>query len=91
MPTVPPHALAFQHPSGEIHITGVSSDGNDATMEACPGQENQVGTKFSFCDMHSSTVKQNCSDSLSEFDASVSNHLGPYFEGISFGGQACPA
>ncbi|KAJ3532827.1 hypothetical protein NM688_g7367 [Phlebia brevispora] len=74
VPTVPPQDLSFQHPSGEVHITAVSSDGNDATMEACPGQENSK-----------------CSDGNSEFDASVSNHLGPYFETISFGGNACPA
>ena len=42
VPTVPPHDLSFQHPSGEVHITAISSDGSDATMEACPGQENQV-------------------------------------------------
>ncbi|PSR74465.1 hypothetical protein PHLCEN_2v9812 [Hermanssonia centrifuga] len=33
----------------------------------------------------------NCSEGNSLLDASVDNHLGPYFENISFGGSACPA
>ncbi|KAI0645946.1 alpha/beta-hydrolase [Trametes meyenii] len=41
VPNVPPHALSFEHPSGEIHITAVDDKSGDATMVACPGQENQ--------------------------------------------------
>ncbi|KAL4246808.1 AB hydrolase superfamily protein [Abortiporus biennis] len=73
VPTVPPQFLSYQHPSGETHITVVSSDGNTATLEACPGQENK-----------------NCSDGNSLLDVSVANHLGPYFNDISFGADACP-
>ncbi|KAI0821680.1 Alpha/Beta hydrolase protein [Trametes gibbosa] len=42
VPTVPPHDLDFEHPQGEIHITSVDGTTGDATMESCPGQENQV-------------------------------------------------
>ena len=41
VPNVPPRFLSFQHPQGEIHITTVGTNG-DATMESCPGQENEV-------------------------------------------------
>ncbi|KAH9859057.1 alpha/beta-hydrolase [Lenzites betulinus] len=41
VPNVPPHDLSFEHPSGEVHITSVDATSGDATMEACPGQENQ--------------------------------------------------
>lgn len=41
VPTVPPQSLSFEHPQGEIHVTSVDSSGN-ATLEACPGQENSV-------------------------------------------------
>ncbi|EKM59656.1 uncharacterized protein PHACADRAFT_114705 [Phanerochaete carnosa HHB-10118-sp] len=34
---------------------------------------------------------KNCSDTNSLLDATVDNHLGPYFDDISFGGAACPA
>ncbi|KAJ3818995.1 alpha/beta-hydrolase [Lentinula raphanica] len=34
---------------------------------------------------------ENCSTGNNVFDASVANHLGPYFDDISFGGSACPA
>jgi len=33
----------------------------------------------------------NCASGNSVLDASVSNHLGPYFDDISFGASACPA
>jgi len=33
---------------------------------------------------------QSCSDANSLLDASILNHLGPYFSGISFGTLACP-
>ena len=42
VPNVPPHALQFQHPSGELHIKSVDNSTGDATMEDCPGQENEV-------------------------------------------------
>ena len=42
MPDVPPRLLSFQHPEGELHIASVDSSGNNATMVACPGQENDV-------------------------------------------------
>ncbi|RDX50054.1 alpha/beta-hydrolase [Lentinus brumalis] len=41
VPQVPPQFVDFQHPSNEIHITGVDSGGNTATAQRCPGQENQ--------------------------------------------------
>ncbi|KAH9942498.1 alpha/beta-hydrolase [Epithele typhae] len=41
VPNVPPHALAFQHPSGELHITAVDAASGDATVVECPGQENE--------------------------------------------------
>ena len=44
VPTVPPHALSFEQPQGEIHITAVDDSTGNATMVACPGQENQVCT-----------------------------------------------
>ncbi|KAH9951043.1 alpha/beta-hydrolase [Amylocystis lapponica] len=34
---------------------------------------------------------ENCADGNSVLDSSVSNHLGPYFSGVSFGGSACQA
>lgn len=34
---------------------------------------------------------KNCADSNSVLDPSISNHEGPYFNGISFGAHACPA
>ncbi|OCH85126.1 alpha/beta-hydrolase [Obba rivulosa] len=71
VPIVPGQFLGFQHPSGEAHITDVASSGQ-ATIEACPGQENE-----------------HCSDANSLFDFSIQNHLGPYFNGISFGASAC--
>ncbi|KAJ4475753.1 Alpha/Beta hydrolase protein [Lentinula aciculospora] len=37
---LPPRALGFQHPSGEIHILEVSQAG-EAKIVACPGQENE--------------------------------------------------
>jgi len=72
VPTVPPQFLDFQHPSGEAHITAVESSSGQASIEACPGQENE-----------------HCSDANSVFDISIQNHLGPYFNGISFGAAAC--
>ena len=42
VPNVPPHFLDFQHPSGELHIQSVDDASGQATMVACPGQENQV-------------------------------------------------
>lgn len=42
VPNVPPHALEFEHPSGEVHITAVDDTTGNATMVACSGQENQV-------------------------------------------------
>ena len=42
VPNVPPHALSFQHPSGELHIKTVSDSTGNATMLDCPGQENDV-------------------------------------------------
>ncbi|KAI0339625.1 alpha/beta-hydrolase [Trametopsis cervina] len=74
VPDVPPHFLAFQHPGGEIHITAVDNSTGLATLEACPGQENQ-----------------NCAAGNSLLDTSIPDHLGPYFNGIEFGGHACPA
>ncbi|OJT14911.1 hypothetical protein TRAPUB_8534 [Trametes pubescens] len=41
VPNVPPHALDFEHPSGEVHITSVDDTTGNATMVACSGQENQ--------------------------------------------------
>ncbi|KAI0355721.1 alpha/beta-hydrolase [Trametes cingulata] len=77
VPTVPPHALNFEHPSGEIHITAVNNGTGDATMVACPGQENQ---------------NCSAGKSLADItDDSIPNHLGPYLAGISFGDKACPA
>lgn len=74
VPIVPPRFLSFQHPQGELHITSVDSKTGDATMEACPGQENE-----------------NCSEGNSLLSASVQDHLGPYFNDISFGGSQCPS
>ena len=93
VPLVPPQILSFQHPDGEIHITGVSDSG-DATLVACPGQENSVCLFTAYLRQRVLTRKrgiQNCQDGNSALSSSVSNHLGPYFEGISFGGKACPA
>lgn len=94
VPNVPPHALDFEHPSGEVHITSVDDTTGNATMVACSGQENQVSTL-----MHSaarqmtetSSRPQNCAAGNSLLDVSIPNHLGPYLAGISFGGKACPA
>ncbi|OSD07114.1 alpha/beta-hydrolase [Trametes coccinea BRFM310] len=80
VPTVPPHALEFEHPQGEIHITSVDAKTGNATMVACPGQENQL------------SQLKNCSPGFSIADIielSIPNHLGPYFSGISFGDKAC--
>lgn len=74
VPDVPPHALAFEHPEGELHITKVDGSTGAATMVACPGSEND-----------------NCSAGNSALDTSIPNHLGPYFNGISFGAKACTA
>ncbi|CDO69232.1 hypothetical protein BN946_scf185042.g134 [Trametes cinnabarina] len=77
VPAVPPHALDFQHPQGEIHITAVDKNTGNATMVACPGQENQnCSPGFSIADI---------------VELSIPNHLGPYFSGISFGDKACTA
>ncbi|KAI8993878.1 alpha/beta-hydrolase [Trametes punicea] len=88
VPTVPPHTLNFEHPQGEIHITAVNNSTGNATMVACPGQENQR-----FAESVLTEVKlQNCSPGLSIADLpdlSIPNHLGPYFSGISFGDKAC--
>ncbi|KAI0782829.1 alpha/beta-hydrolase [Abortiporus biennis] len=73
VPDVPPQLLSYQHPSGEIHITSVSIDGNTATLQACPGQENK-----------------NCADGNNLLDSSILDHLGPYFDDISFSSFACP-
>ncbi|KAI0334990.1 alpha/beta-hydrolase [Cubamyces sp. BRFM 1775] len=76
VPTVPPHALSFEQPQGEIHITAVDDSTGDATMVACPGQENQnCSPGFSIADI---------------VDLSIPNHLGPYLAGISFGDKQCP-
>ncbi|PCH36507.1 alpha/beta-hydrolase [Wolfiporia cocos MD-104 SS10] len=42
VPRVPPRALSFVQPVGEAHITAVNNSTGDATMEECPGQENEV-------------------------------------------------
>ena len=42
VPNVPPHALEFQHPAGELHIKSVDAATTNATMLDCPGQENDV-------------------------------------------------
>jgi len=72
VPTIPPQFLSYQHPSGEVHITSVDSNGA-ASLIACPGQENQE-----------------CSDADSIFDVSIQDHLGPYFDNVSFGQEQCP-
>jgi len=74
IPIVPPHILNFQQPSGEVHINSVNSGSGSVAMVSCPGQEND-----------------NCSDSHSGLDPfGILNHLGPYFDNISFGGPSCP-
>jgi len=73
IPIVPPHTLNFQQPSGEAHINSVDSSSGNANMVSCPDQEND-----------------NCSDkNLIADPFGITNHLGPYFSGISFGGSAC--
>ncbi|KAJ7173603.1 alpha/beta-hydrolase [Mycena filopes] len=37
VPTVPPRALGFQHPSGEVHIV----DDSQSNFVDCPGQDNE--------------------------------------------------
>ncbi|KAJ7173602.1 alpha/beta-hydrolase [Mycena filopes] len=37
IPTVPPRALGFQHPAGEVH----SFDASQGNFTACPGQDNE--------------------------------------------------
>ena len=100
MPQVPPRLLSYQHPEGELHITSIDSSGNSANMVACPGQENSVrhfsfwvSPTLCFCVLTRVTVAtlQHCSEGNSLLDTSVNNHLGPYFDDISFGGAACPA
>lgn len=39
---VPPQFLSFEHPQGEAHITAVDATSGTATIEQCPGQENDV-------------------------------------------------
>lgn len=74
IPIVPPHFLNFQQPSGEAHINSINPIKNTIDFVSCPGQENQ-----------------NCADSHSGLDPfGIVNHLGPYFDNISFGGPFCP-
>ena len=102
VPTLPPEVLGFQHPSGEVHITKVS--GTTASAISCPGQENKVCeleldwigkprmTDDTYCLLLLLSLGlhlKECSDGNSLFQASVQDHLGPYFSGISFGETQC--
>ncbi|KAK7470790.1 hypothetical protein VKT23_002208 [Stygiomarasmius scandens] len=73
VPIVPPRAIGFRHPTGEVHINAVDANGDATDVVACEGQENSE-----------------CSAGNTVFTANVANHLGPYFDNISFGGKACP-
>ncbi|KAK1228933.1 hypothetical protein PQX77_008026 [Marasmius sp. AFHP31] len=51
-----------------------TTDGEATDVVACPGQENK-----------------NCGDDNDPLDSNgIQNHLGPYFDDISFGDSACP-
>ena len=92
VPNVPPHFLDFEHPGGELHITAVDNSTGQATMVNCPGSENQVSVaRRSVLQriLIVSRAHQNCAAGNSLLDTSIPNHLGPYFNGISFGGKAC--
>ncbi|KAG7094501.1 hypothetical protein E1B28_005330, partial [Marasmius oreades] len=74
VPRVPPQAIGYQHASGEIHIGDEKGD----KIFQCPGQDNE---------------SDGCSSGngvLSVLKLDVPDHKGPYFDGISFSGQACP-
>lgn len=74
VPIVPPKTFGYRHPAGEVHINKVDANGQATDVVACDGQENE-----------------NCSDGNNLIkDFSISNHLGPYFDNISFGGKSCP-
>lgn len=74
VPRVPPQAIGYQHASGEIHIADDKAEKNFK----CPGQDNE---------------SDGCSSGngiLSVLKLDVPDHKGPYFDGISFSGSACP-
>ncbi|KAL0066675.1 hypothetical protein AAF712_006278 [Marasmius tenuissimus] len=51
-----------------------TTDGEATDVVACPGQENK-----------------NCGDDNNPLDSNgIQNHIGPYFDNISFGDSACP-
>ncbi|KAL0579509.1 hypothetical protein V5O48_002493 [Marasmius crinis-equi] len=76
VPRLPPRdPFGFQHTSGEIHIKSVDDAGQATELLACPGQENE-----------------NCADGNNPLSLTgIPNHLGPYFDDISFSELACPA
>lgn len=77
--SLPPRFASFQHPSGEMHIT--------SPITAQSVQANGVVQGIVACPGQENS---NCSDGNDLLDASVQNHLGPYFDGISFGQAQCP-
>lgn len=87
VPRVPPEALDFFHPSGEVHIISSSQ------TVSCPGQENDN------CSDGNSLLDASVDDHLGEaFDASTScayiltrSATGPYFDNIFMSAAACPA
>jgi len=74
VPTVPPRFLRFQHSQGEIHIQNVDAATGNATSIVSCPGEEN----------------DNCSDGNSLLDASVANHIGPYFHNISMSQSNCP-
>jgi hypothetical protein len=74
VPTVPPRFLDFQHSQGEIHI----QSSNPATGNA---------TSVVSCP---GQENDQCIDSNSIVDATIANHIGPYFANISMSHKNCP-
>lgn len=77
--SLPPRLLSFQHPSGEIHITtplNTSSVEGDGVVDGIVACAGQENS--------------NCSDANDLVDADVQDHLGPYFDELSFGQSQCP-
>ncbi|KAJ8079377.1 hypothetical protein AAF712_010955 [Marasmius tenuissimus] len=71
---VPPRLVGYRHASGEIHIQKTNDDGEATDVVACPGQENE-----------------NCGTGNTIIDPTgIIDHLGPYFDDISFSDFDCP-
>jgi predicted lipase len=73
VPSVPPRFLGFQQVGGEIHIQDVDAETGEATSVVNCPGQDNA----------------NCAEGNDILQADVENHLGPYFDDLSFGGKQC--